>query len=366
MSDQQWLNSQPKSWHDLNRALHDISVLLQYIGEMPDARLLFYFSDTRDQIADGMPRRTTPPCNSYTEFLNRLFKINSAFETGMAPAPAGDEAAPLDHISFAYWSRDFLAAVAAPATADSIRLTRDYMIRRAQPCGCFRWLTRAGRVRASGAPPVPALLPTPDETTCNKLARKLARWVQFFEWLTVGVLLLTVMISIYALSGRLILENTKDTEEAWSRLDAQVEVLEDKIFPVAALPIAAAPDLAVSGLCELTRIEGAEEATPVRLAGLPSPRNSGAAPGTRKLYLSAKQAHLCDQRAKLLRNLFVVTMHLQTWSSVVTQRIGAYIPLVPLAPLFGVVPATMTECTPIRKASFARIWLPRCSAPAAA
>ena len=38
-------------------------------------------------------------------------------------------------------------------------------------------------------------------------------------------------------------------------------------------------------------------------------------------YLSALQAHLCPQRDQVLRSLFVVTMHLQSWSSVVTQSV---------------------------------------------
>jgi hypothetical protein len=77
-------------------------------------------------------------------------------------------------------------------------------------------------------------------------------------------------------------------------------------------------------------------------AGNASATGAPAEPETHAVFFSARQAHLCDQRAKLLRNLFVVTMHLQTWSSVMTQRIDSYVPL-PLAPLFGVVPATMNE-----------------------
>ena len=72
----------------MNRALQDIAVLLNYLNELPDS-----------------------------------------------PDRGGTGAA-----AFVDWTRDFLAAVAAPATASSIRLTRQDAIYRSR--GLLGWLGR--------------------------------------------------------------------------------------------------------------------------------------------------------------------------------------------------------------------------------
>jgi len=53
MASGKWLFDQPKTWHDINRALHDIAVLLEFLGTTPDSRLLSYFQDTQGRVADG-------------------------------------------------------------------------------------------------------------------------------------------------------------------------------------------------------------------------------------------------------------------------------------------------------------------------
>src|SRR5271166_1911079 len=123
-----WLSDQPNTWHEVNLALRDTSVLLQYLGEMPDARLLAYFEDTRKRASDTGMRPAAAPCPNYSEFLNRLFMIEAAFQTGRADElaasfpPASGEKEGLSPVGFVFWSRDFLSAVAAPATAGSIRI----------------------------------------------------------------------------------------------------------------------------------------------------------------------------------------------------------------------------------------------------
>ncbi len=82
MPEDKWLWNEPKTWHDIDRALQEISVLLDYLGTRPDGRLLAYFQDTQSRVADGAAKRTVPPCGSYTEFLNLNLQIRSAFQTG--------------------------------------------------------------------------------------------------------------------------------------------------------------------------------------------------------------------------------------------------------------------------------------------
>ncbi|HXT79716.1 MAG TPA: hypothetical protein VN702_09135 [Acetobacteraceae bacterium] len=362
--EKKWLWDEPQSWHELDRALRDIAILLDFLGEMPEARLLSYFEDTRGRVADAATRATAPPCASYRAFLDRLSEISAAFQTGRVPPspPPGPDGTPaIGAAGFVYWSRDFLAAVAAPATADSIRLTHDYMVRRTRTRGWRRWLTQSRpRPRPPDYGPIPPH--DPDEATRKMLARKLARWVHGFEWLTVGVVILTVVVSIYALSGRLILAREKDAMEAFAKIDAAVQSQEDKIFPSAQLPMKDATTLPVQALCDFVQKRPVPPTTATVLAGPPNlasnlvvPVNEAdpASPPQETFYVSALQAHLCAQHAQVLQSLFVVTMHLQSWSSVVTQRLGqgwdvgprSYTMHVafPLAPLFGVVPATLQD-----------------------
>ena len=338
---------------------------------MPEGRLLSFFDDTQGKISASTTRTTLPPCPSYPKFLNRLTEISSAFQTGRRPAmpPAGaDGQPPLGPEGFVYWSRDFLAAVAAPATAESIRLTHDYVVRRARFGGWWRRLTNLVRPEAKPTQEVPVLVVDQDDMTRKLLARRLAIRVRNYEWITVIVVTVTVIVSIYALSGRLILGREKDARDAFSAIDAQVQSLEDKIFPSAKLPIDQPPSMNVVSLCHFTQRKPVVEATArVKLASLPgapgdlaqgvSDQNANNKPDPEPeyetAYLSALQAHLCPQRDQVLRSLFVVTMHLQSWSSVVTQSVEhgwdlGYDPYtvhlaVPLAPIFGVVPSTLSE-----------------------
>ena len=350
--DPDWLRDQPKTWHELNRALHDIATLLRYLGEMPEARLLSYFEDTKGRIVDGGAQRTVPPCASYVDFLNRLFEIGSAFQTGQpdpystaptAPAPRP----PLSSIAFVYWSRDFLSAVAAPATADTIRMTHDFLVHRAWSFNPFSRRRPWSGSRVLGAVPStnPPLPPEPDAPTRFLLASKLAGRVRRYEIATIAGVMVAILVSIYALSGRLILSNEQDMRDAWSKIDAQLEAQEEKLFKTPVLPVSAGDSdtFAMIGLCDLERdlAVGAASAREAASDAIRTDASTGDPPhaATRKAYVTPRQAHLCDERARVLLNLFVVTMHLQSWSSAVTQRLARYD--LPVAPFFGIVPATL-------------------------
>ena len=72
MSNEKWLQNEPQSWHYINRALQDISLVLAYLGTLPEGRLLSFFDDTQGKISASATKTTLPPCSSYTEFLNRI------------------------------------------------------------------------------------------------------------------------------------------------------------------------------------------------------------------------------------------------------------------------------------------------------
>ena len=338
-----WLRDQPATWHEMNRALQDVAILLQFLGEQPDARLLGYFKDTQTKLADGASRRSVPPCDDYAAFLRRLFQIASAFQTGRLDSlpeedRKGAEAGCCSAVAFVYWSRDFLAAVAAPATAESIRLTHDFLVSRAWPSWRGR---RPPRARETAIPALPPDLGAP---TRGRLAGRLALWVRFYESLTIVTTFATVLVSIYVLSGGLILSNERALREAWSRLDARLEAEEEKMFEPVRVPVTGdtREHFQVTGLCELTR-EVASQQAAARFAesgrisndaNPPPPATPG--PATRTLYAMPLQAHLCSERAKALLNLFVATLHLQSWNSVITESFGRA-----FAYPFGVVPATL-------------------------
>jgi hypothetical protein len=360
MSDEKWLMNEPQSWHDINRALQDISLILTYLGTLPEGRLLSFFDDTLSKISAPAARTTLPPCTGYPEFLNRLADISSAFQTGRrprTPAPGPDGRPPLSPEGFVYWSRDFLAAVAAPATAESIRLTHDFVVRRART---GRWLRRltsllwGGKSRTTEVPDLPASW---DDATRKLVARRLAIRVSTYEWITIAVVALTVVISIYALSGRLILGQEKNARDAFAAIDVQIQAQEDKIFPAIKFPIEGAPSMVVVSLCDFIQHKPAGEVPASARAANPGdvivPQLVGERAAYETTYLSALQAHLCPQREQVLRSLFVATMHLQSWSSVVTQRVEDGWDIgpetyklhlsVPLAPVFGVARSTLLE-----------------------
>ena len=367
MPDEKWLQNEPQSWHSINRALQDIASLLAYLGSLPEGRLMSYFDDTQGKMSSPAARTTLPPCPSYPEFLNRLTEIGSAFQTGGRPpaalaGPAGRP--PLSPEGFVFWSRDFLAAVAAPATAQSIRLTQDYVVRRARAGGWWRRFTRPAQGGDKPNAEIPVLAVDPDDTTSKLSARRLAIRVRNYEWITIVAVAFTVMVSIYALSGRLILGREKDARDAFTAIDAQVQSQEDKIFASAKLPIDEPPQMNVVALCSFTKRKPVVDTSAVKLASLPDAQGglvstasaetkSGPQPEYETTYLSAFQAHICPQRDQILRSLFVATMHLQSWSSVVTQSFEHGLDLgiksytihfaVPLAPIFGVVPSTLNE-----------------------
>ncbi|MBS0561836.1 MAG: hypothetical protein JSR21_17440 [Proteobacteria bacterium] len=372
MPDDKWLWNQPKNWHEIGRALRDIEVLLGYLGTQPDGRLLAYFADTQSKVGDGAAKRTVPPCASYPQFLDLITQISAAFETGDERAlpknlPAQPGGTPVSAEGFVFWARDFLAAVAAPATADSILLTREYVHRRSAS-----WLRLPRLRRRDAAAPAPVRTPDPDAPMRLMLAARLARWVGVSETLTVATLLLTVAISIYALSGRLILDNTKDAEAAWAKIDAALEAQETLLVNTRGMD-ASAGSVVLQGLCKFEdtlakaaqpkEAERAAAEGAVRLAsnapetpiGVPSASD---APPPGVLPVSARQVHLCKDSAKALQDLFFVTLHLQSWSSIATRRIGHFADLpmfghtVPIglwvAPLLGVSSTSIAEFVPAR------------------
>ena len=140
------------------------------------------------------------------------------------------------------------------------------------------------------------------------------------------MVLVTVWISIYALSGRLILANEKQTADAWTSWTQLSRIRRTGHFHALKVPVAdnagfprATPRLPICAMNSRfvpTRTEPSSAAhadTPIPASGSEAGDNAEDV----NRYLSARQATLCDQRTKLTQRLFIVSTHLQFWSSVI-------------------------------------------------
>jgi len=133
----------PQTEH--TRALKDVWVLLDFLGRQADSRLQAQFEDTRIGLATPSCKLAAPPCRTYRHFLKRVMSISDTLSGSDPAAPAqsptagsppeGDEG--MEDLDFLYFTRDFLAAVAAPATVHTIGVTRAYINARRLSRHCF-------------------------------------------------------------------------------------------------------------------------------------------------------------------------------------------------------------------------------------
>jgi hypothetical protein len=191
----------------------DITLLLDYIEQLTDNRLLVQFADTRANAAENPPSTntpvdfvrnplsmSTPPCANYADFLNRLASINRVGLVKDEPFSSRDGDPKLDDISFLRWSRNFLATIAAPATKQSIRTTTEFLEVRGRYTPLRNlissWRTSGASKRVAGS---------------DQLRRlKLPRSVHRLELGLIVITLLVVIISGYAMVGKYISDQRAD------------------------------------------------------------------------------------------------------------------------------------------------------------
>jgi hypothetical protein len=117
---------------------------------------------------------------------------------------AGSSGNPeIDDLTFLRWSKNFLSAVAAPATIESISITREYMKARAKHA-TRNWRDRWQNLRAPAG--VRRARVNSDEWFRNT-AHWLARHLIWLERWTVLVAVVTVLLSAHAMVGRLIIDH---------------------------------------------------------------------------------------------------------------------------------------------------------------
>ena len=331
----------PQTEH--TRTLKDVWVLLDFLGRQADSRLQAQFEDTRIDLAMASRKLAAPPCRTYRHFLKRVMSISDML-SGSGPAapaqpptagspPEGDEG--MDDLDFLYFTRDFLAAVAAPATVHTIGVTRAYInARRLSPLArLVRAVKRSTRLKTT---PASEIIQPAAHRSDNyaDTARRIARRVVFLEYGTVVLTLITLGISAYALSGRLILDSESQVATTYA------EIRHDMELAVTDSTTAGAAKSAISfgtmeDFCSPDRGLGSVKTAELITRADVSDTNQTALarPATAQ---TVRQGSLCWRLKKAREQMIVANLHLVSWTGVV---IGEPV----IGRLFGIAPTSIDE-----------------------
>jgi hypothetical protein len=300
---------------ELATTFSDTMVLLEFLGRRGDCRLQAHFDDTRGDLAVPGNKLATPPCKSYRHFLNRLMRIGehpsgTGSTGGEQPARPAEDDDGLADAAFLSFSRDFLAAVASPATVDSIRVTRAYVDARRQ--STLRWLT--GWLRHGGSVSV--------DPTVNG-AHRLATRAVWIENIAIALTAFTLLTSAYAFSGKLILDNRQAIFDNYDQINREQGTV--------------AKDIALAGDPRGTALAGFNPARPPSYCDPAAEPADGDRPEEASFHLTsdggpngtavpatAKSAAASAERCALYwhlkranEDLVAVTLHLVSWTQVV-------------------------------------------------
>jgi len=188
---------QDDDYDDRKHLLHHIFVLLDYLERQSDNRLQAQFDDTRKKLSLNSPKVAIAPCDKYDQFFARLAELREKSDISLT---VGDE-------QFLRLSRDFLAAVAHPATVETICITREYINTRTtrRLRGWRIWRRRWGgsiRRRPNG--------PAVEDEGFKDSAHSLASTVRWAEGLAMLATVFALFFSGHAMVGRLIINQEKD------------------------------------------------------------------------------------------------------------------------------------------------------------
>jgi hypothetical protein len=332
---------------DVADALDDARDLLEFLGRADDGRLQSYFADTKIQFAGVVVKKTSPPCHEYSEFLNRLAEIRRLAKNaqGLPVEQRVSRCGPsLSDAAFLLWARDFLAGVAAPATANTIRLTNEFTTQRA-----ISWRYRAWRflrercwarkkeVNLSKEPVTPGTdqsteAATPPQTkkpevhpTIIRAASRLAGRITCLHIKVIFWSLFTVCLSIYALSGHLIIKARDDMIAQMQNIGTKIYDMEahqsgqNIVNPTLKDTVDATAN-GYSGKFFLCDNIGAVGNDPSHLnIYKQTPSFGSISNGVFALYGSYGDIEICKSRRRTLTQLFAIGEQLISWQRVVTN-----------------------------------------------
>jgi hypothetical protein len=296
---------------EADRTTKDVGLLLEFLGEHADSRLQAHFEDTRVELSAPIRKLATPPCRTYRHFLSRFAAIETrrrspgaAAEPAAAPtssAPEGDE--QLSDPAFLLFSRDFLAAVAAPATVDSIRVTRSYIAARRHSLLSRLWRRPH---RLGNSCPAPG-----SDGECALSAKRLASRVVLIEWFAVGGTALTLIISAYALSGHRVLDSQSQIFAEYAAIGHDRQALAQEMPEAKDLLSRAA----LAALCDARGLPPAatKEAVPTVRVDVQADKTTAADP-PRQTITSLRECALYWRTKQNNENIAAVTLHMMSWS----------------------------------------------------
>jgi hypothetical protein len=311
-------------------ALSDIGVLLEYLGREPDARLQGCFSDTRQSKGQANVI-VKPPSKTYTEFLNRIYTIQAQYDSRGKFEDHRSDAVELIDKAFVFWARDFLSALSAPATADSIRITNSYMNQRFDGRG---------------------------KTVADQYQMFASKTVGTIKWLqgyAVVTALLIVIISIYALAGHQILAAREAAIANFGQINSKIaltqrqghsqivnpdlagylesrQVKNDKTRSIDLLTSVRDENKKDSSgeffLCDNIDVT-TKSTTPRDLPGfvdIKTPSTGPISSGYYYYYSSLDEIGLCQERKRILYQLLAAGEQLISWQRAITNPLPILLP----------------------------------------
>ena len=325
---------------DVSSALSDIQVLIVYLGRQPNSRLQSCFRGA-PRSKDGSAGKLTPPSKTYSEFLNRISSIQASFEVN-EKIPEEDRVANngLTNAAFVLHARDFLSALSAPQTAESIRITNAYVSQRFKKND-----NELDQYQISAAKTVSTV-----------------KWMQNLAFVVTGLI---VAISIYALSGRQILSAKVAALATLKEISGKIELTQRQegnqniVNPALIDYLKRIGNLSsnVNNITDpsATHMSGGEDhgrsqgkfflcdnydVTPFypikssaedselsrrRVSDINMPSNGTESSGRYYYYGSLDEITLCNERRGVLRQLLAISDELISWQRTVTDPLPIFV-----------------------------------------
>ena len=182
--------------------LDDVDVLLRYLAVLPEARLDAAFARAE---ADRGGTLAHPPAETprKDDFMKRIMELAAQLHAPVAEDAPPPAPLPAADVAFLSLARDFLAALARPATVESIRITHAYNRARLQRG------TPRERLRSS-----------------HCFGQRLAAATRGWEIATLGVIAITLLLSVYTLIGRGLIQEVSATDGMFAALSRDLEEAE--------------------------------------------------------------------------------------------------------------------------------------------
>ncbi len=273
--------------------LDDVQQLLSHLQRLPETRLPRFFDQAAQNPAP--PNAPRPPATNLAYFLDRIGTLaakppataSDTTEPRGAP-PEPDAGSKLNDYAFLICARDFLSAVTAPATVESIRVTRAY---------------REARVRPRGA----VTEPTGPNAMPVRYGRMLSQRIRFYFRMSLFFIAVSVWSSFMTFSGHVLIRENDTLQAARRELAGRMTLAEtderrrliEAYEQVGASPLSTAPLY-----CNL-RLPPKPDSRVAALGGA-----APAIPVSEGEFLLPRQAQLCGEQTVLNKREFELkTMH---------------------------------------------------------